>query len=59
MKNNYIKEFKNLDSIIQEVKFGNNTRFDFLVSKNNKKSFIEVKMLLFLERKNLLNFLMQ
>ena len=38
-----IKNFKNLDKIQQEVKFGKNTRFDFLVSNNNKKSFIEVK----------------
>ena len=35
---------KILKSIIikQEVKFGENTRFDFLVSENNK-NFIEVK----------------
>ena len=56
LKNNYIKEFKNLDSIIQEVKFGNNTRFDFLVSKNNKKSFIEVKNVTLSRKKKLAEF---
>ena len=43
LKNKIIKRFKNVDSIKQEVKFGLNTRFDFLITKNNKKSFIEVK----------------
>ena len=38
-----IQNFKNLDTIKQEVKFGENTRFDFLIIKNLKKSFVEVK----------------
>ena len=38
-----IKYFKNLDNIQQEVKFGTNTRFDFLITEKNKKTFIEVK----------------
>ena len=38
-----IKEFKNIQNIYREVKFGKNTRFDFLVSEENKRSFIEVK----------------
>ena len=38
-----IKNFKNLDKIQQEVKFGKNTRFDFLITEKNKKTFIEVK----------------
>ena len=38
-----IKDFKNLDKIQQEVKFGKNTRFDFLITEKNKKTFIEVK----------------
>ena len=43
LENNYIEEFsKNLD-IKQEVKFGSNTRFDFLITKKNFKAFIEVK----------------
>ncbi len=38
-----IKNFKNLDKIQQEVKFGKNTRFDFLITEKNKKTFIEAK----------------
>ena len=36
LNNRLIKDFKNLDSLQQEVKFGENTRFDFLVSINKK-----------------------
>ena len=43
LKNNLIDRFKNVENIQTEVKFGDNTRFDFLISKKNKKSFIEVK----------------
>ncbi len=43
LRNGIIKNFKKSIIIKQEVKFGENTRFDFLVSENNKKSFIEVK----------------
>ncbi len=43
LKNNYIKDFnKNID-IKSEVKFGDNTRFDFLIIKKKFKAFIEVK----------------
>ena len=41
--NNLIKEHKNSDSIKSEVFFNKETRFDFLVEKNDQKSFIEVK----------------
>ncbi len=41
--NNLIKEFKNLDNIKPEVFFDKNTRFDFLIKKNNKNFFLEVK----------------
>ena len=43
LKNNSFLEFKNLDNILPEVFYNKETRFDFLVSKKNKKSFIEVK----------------
>ena len=43
LKDNLINELKNLKNIEQEVKFGKNSRFDFLVTKNNEKCFIEVK----------------
>ena len=38
-----ISEFKNYDYLDKEVKFGENTRFDFLLSSKNEKSFVEVK----------------
>ncbi len=43
LNNNSISKLRNIDSIKQEVKFGKNTRFDFLLSKKNKNIFIEVK----------------
>ncbi len=41
-KNNKIKSF-NAVEIKTEVKFGDNTRFDFLITDSNSKKFIEVK----------------
>ena len=41
--NNLIKELKNSNEIKTEVFFNKETRFDFLIEKNGKKSFIEVK----------------
>ena len=43
LKNNLINELKNNDSIKPEVFFNKETRFDFLVEKNMRKSFVEVK----------------
>ena len=43
LKNNLINELKNNDNIKPEVFFNKETRFDFLIEKNNQKSFIEVK----------------
>ncbi len=43
LSNNLINELKNNNTIRSEVFFNNETRFDFLLEKNNKKSFIEVK----------------
>ena len=43
LKNNSFLEFKNLENIQPEIFYNKETRFDFLVSKKNKKSFIEVK----------------
>tara|TARA_B100001093_G_scaffold45800_1_gene38936 strand:- start:816 stop:1511 length:696 start_codon:yes stop_codon:yes gene_type:complete len=43
LKNNLIKEFDKKIQINPETKFGLNTRFDFLIIKNNSKMFIEVK----------------
>ena len=43
LDNNLIKEIDKNISIKPEVKFGDKTRFDFLVTKKNFKAFIEVK----------------
>ena len=43
LKNNLIKEFRDPLEIKPEIKFGKNTRFDFLVIEKNKRAFIEVK----------------
>ncbi len=43
LKNNLIKEFKDISDIKPEVKFGSNTRFDFLITNKKIKTFIEVK----------------
>ena len=43
LSNNLIKEFIDCTSIKSEVFFNKNTRFDFLIEKNDKKNFIEVK----------------
>jgi len=41
--NNLVKEVSNSDNIKPEVFFNKETRFDFLVEKNKKKIFVEVK----------------
>ena len=52
LENNLIKELKNNDSIKPEVFFNKETRFDFLVEKDNQKIFVEVKnVTLFREQK--------
>jgi sugar fermentation stimulation protein A len=43
LKNNLIKEFSKNIEIGTEIKFGENTRFDFLIKNKNYKAFIEVK----------------
>ena len=43
IKNNLVNELKNNDSIKPEVFFNKETRFDFLLEKKEKKSFVEVK----------------
>ena len=41
--NNLINELKNCQLVKPEVFFNKKTRFDFLIEKNNQKSFVEVK----------------
>ena len=45
LENKFIENLKSYNLIKPEKKFGNNTRFDFMLSntENNKKSFLEVK----------------
>jgi sugar fermentation stimulation protein A len=43
LKNNLIKELKNIDLIKSEVFYNKETRFDFLLEKNRKKIFLEIK----------------
>ena len=43
LSNNLINELKDNDKIKPEVFFNKETRFDFLIEKNNKKIFVEVK----------------
>ena len=43
LNNNLIKEFDKKIIIKPETKFDSNTRFDFLITKNKFKAFIEVK----------------
>ena len=43
LQNNTLSEFKNLGKIVTEKFYNKETRFDFLVEKNKKKIFIEVK----------------
>ena len=52
LTNNLIKEVSNNDNIKPEVFFDKETRFDFLVEKNEQKIFVEVKnVTLFRDRK--------
>ena len=43
LKNNLIDKFDQDIDIKPEIKFGENTRFDFLITKKKYKAFIEVK----------------
>ena len=56
LNNKVIKNFKNIDTVKQEIKFGKNTRFDFLVLEGSKKSFIEVKNVTLSRQKKLAEF---
>ena len=51
-----IQNFKNYDFVKQEIKFGNNTRFDLLLTKKNKKIFIEVKNVTLSRQKGIAEF---
>ena len=56
LNNDLIENFRNSKFVKQEVKFGKNTRFDFLIDRNNKKYFIEVKNVTLSRKKNVAEF---
>ena len=56
LQNNLFKEFKGISDIAPETKFGNNTRFDFLISNKKNKTFIEVKNVTLSRKKGLAEF---
>ena len=56
LNNKLINVFKNIKNIKPEVKFGENTRFDFLISEKKQKSFIEVKNVTLSRKKGIAEF---
>ena len=56
LKNNHIIELSKDMEIKPEVKFGKNTRFDFLVTKKNFKAFIEVKNVTLMRKQSVAEF---
>ena len=56
LRNNLIDRFNNISEIKPEIKFGLNTRFDFLVTNKNYKAFIEVKNVTLSRKKALAEF---
>ena len=56
LSNNLVKEVVNNDSIKPEVFFNKETRFDFLIEKNNQKIFLEVKNVTLFRTKNIAEF---
>jgi len=56
LQNNLIDEFDSISEIKPEIKFGLNTRFDFLVSNKNYKAFIEVKNVTLSREKSIAEF---
>ena len=51
-----IKNFKNFKNIQQEVIFGENTRFDFLLTEKTKRTFVEVKNVTLSRQKQIAEF---
>ena len=56
LQNNLIGEFDNIKDIKTEISFGQNTRFDFLVTNKKYKAFIEVKNVTLSRKKALAEF---
>ncbi|MFL2888297.1 MAG: DNA/RNA nuclease SfsA [Pelagibacterales bacterium MED-G40] len=56
LKKNYIKELPRSLKIYPEQKFGDKTRFDFLINEENCKSYLEVKNVTLVRSKNIAEF---
>ena len=56
LKNKLINKFSNILEIKPEKKFDKNTRFDFLISNNKMKAFIEVKNVTLSRKKKIAEF---
>jgi len=56
LENNRLHFFKNVKKIEKEKRYGSNTRFDFLVTDGEKKTFIEVKNVTLSREKKLAEF---
>tara|TARA_B100001142_G_scaffold236270_1_gene234734 strand:- start:1218 stop:1916 length:699 start_codon:yes stop_codon:yes gene_type:complete len=56
LSNNLINELKNNDTIKSEVFFNKETRFDFLVKKNEQNIFVEVKNVTLFRNKKIAEF---
>tara|TARA_B100000963_G_scaffold353903_1_gene369424 strand:- start:476 stop:1171 length:696 start_codon:yes stop_codon:yes gene_type:complete len=56
LQNNLIEEFDNILDIKPEIRFGLNTRFDFLITNKKYKAFIEVKNVSLSRKKTLAEF---
>jgi sugar fermentation stimulation protein A len=56
LNDNYFREFSNKSTIKPEQKFGDSTRFDFLIEGEHKKTFLEVKNVTLSRKKGLAEF---
>ncbi len=56
LTNKTIKEFSKFENIKTEAVYNTNTRFDFLLKKNDRKIFLEVKNVTFSIKKNVAEF---
>ena len=56
LRKNKIEIFKNITLIKPEIKFGKNTRFDFLINEKNKLSLVEVKNVTLVRNKRIAEF---
>ena len=56
LENNLISEFNAKIQIKPETKLGKNKKFDFLITKNTSKAFIEVKNVTLSRKKNVAEF---